>query len=901
LVFALFVVRAHATEQRYEIDIPALKVDVALKTLARQTEAQLLFPYDVVKTLQANPVSGRYTLHEALEILLQDTGLSSSLTKGGVITISATSVTAQGDGNKNMNGMKKLSLLGHIAALLGIGIGPHMVRAQADTAGQGPVLSEIIVTAQRRSESLQETPVAVSVISGDELAAKHINDISSVGAVTPSVGFQAGTNAQAVSSIEIRGLGAAGSNRAFEGDVGIFVDGVYLSRTGQLLSNFLDYDNLQILKGPQGTLFGKNTTAGALMLTSTKPQFNDYDGSYEVTIGNYGEELVRVASNIPVSDVVAVRAAALFSNNAGYLKNPNTDDYYNSHRPRAFKLQLLYEPTADLSFRLISDISIEHDNCCYGTVVIAPGPAQPLINALTLANGFQLASSNPKDYQAVLNQDTDEQIGDRGAVLLSDWDISPSAALHSTTAYRVWSESQLGGDFDFSAADILNGKESFKTHQFSQEFTFDGKVGETPLFKSANYLLGVYVAHEVLLATRELFWGQQAQTYWNVALASLGIPPGIAGASPGLFSSELYPADDKSYATFAHVNLKFTDKFGALAGIRYSKEIKHGTFENPYFGSAVPPTVPVLTLIGVQPGPTYNAEHSDNAISGTAGFQYDFAPGKMGYLTYSRGFKAGGINLDNNAAGLVANNPAYAALGAALHFVPAAPLNPTYQPEKIDGFEVGFKADYLDGRARSNLALFYDKITGLQVGEFQGLQFIVVNAPSGKEYGAEIENTFRVTQEVTLNAAATWLPFAEIGASALLDQQAAITKASGGVGISLSGTRFSQAPRWATNVGASLFHPLNDRIALTGDLSEQFKTRINIDLADGYGQGSVALLNTSLGVASVERTWSVNVWCMNCADQRYNTITFPVPLQSGTEGAYVGAPRTFGMSLRGRF
>jgi iron complex outermembrane receptor protein len=802
-----------------------------------------------------------------------------------------------------MNGMKKLSLLGHIAALLGISIGPHMVRAdQADTAGQGPALTEIIVTAQRRSESLQETPVAVSVISGDELAARHINDISNLGAVTPSVGFQAGTNAQAVSNIEIRGLGSAGSNRAFEGDVGIFVDGVYLSRAGQLLSNFLDYDNLQILKGPQGTLFGKNTTAGALMLTSTKPQFTDYDGSYEVTVGNDGNVLARVASNIPISDKVAVRVAALISNNDGYVKNPNTDDYYNSHRPRAFKVQLLYEPTADLSFRLISDISIEHDNCCYGTVVVVPGPAQPLINALTLANGLQLPSTNPKDYRAVLNQDTDQQIGDRGAVLLSDWDISSSAALHSTTAYRVWSESQLGGDFDFSGADLLNGNESFKTHQFSQEFTFDGKAGETSLFKSANYLLGVYLAHEVLLGTRELFWGQQAQTYWNLALAPLGIPPGIAEASPGLWSSELYPADDKSYAGFAHVNLKFTDRFGALAGIRYSKEIKHGAFENPFFDhSAVSPALPVLTLLGVQPGPAYNAEHSDIAISGTAGFQYDFAPGKMGYLTYSRGFKAGGINLDNNAAGLVANNPAYAALGAALHFVPAAPLDPTYQPEKINGVEAGFKADYLDGRARSNLALFYDKITGLQVGQFQGLQFLVVNAPSGKDYGAEIENTFRVTQDVTLNAAATWLPVAKIGASALLDQQAAITKAAGGRGITLSDARFSQAPVWAANLGASLFHPLNDRIALTGNLSEQFKSRINIDVADGYGQSSVALLNASLGIESVERSWSVNAWCMNCADQRYNTVLFPVPLQTGTEGAYVGSPRTFGLSLRGHF
>ncbi len=184
------------------------------------------------------------------------------------------------------------------------------VTSTLDTiASDSGKLEEIVVTAQRRSESLQETPVAVSVISGDQLAAKHVTDISNLGAVTPSVAFETANNAQAVSNIQIRGIGTVGNNRAFEGSVGVFVDGVYLSRAGQLLSTFLDYDNLQILKGPQGTLFGKNTTAGALLLTSTKPQFTDYDGSYEVTGGNYGNVLARVASNIPVSDKLALRVA----------------------------------------------------------------------------------------------------------------------------------------------------------------------------------------------------------------------------------------------------------------------------------------------------------------------------------------------------------------------------------------------------------------------------------------------------------------------------------------------------------------------------------------------------------------------------------------------------------------
>src|SRR5882757_3406135 len=197
--------------------------------------------------------------------------------------------------------------------------------APASDSGKVP---EIIVTAQRRSQSLQNTPVAVTAITGDALAAQHIDDISNISAVTPSVNFQSTNNAQASANLEIRGIGTVGNNRAFEGSVGVFVDGVYLSRAGQLLSNFLDFDSLQVLRGPQGTLFGKNTTAGALLLTSTKPQFTDYDGSYEVTVGNYGNVLARVASNIPISDKLAVRVAALMSDNDGYVKNPNTDDYY---------------------------------------------------------------------------------------------------------------------------------------------------------------------------------------------------------------------------------------------------------------------------------------------------------------------------------------------------------------------------------------------------------------------------------------------------------------------------------------------------------------------------------------------------------------------------------------------
>jgi iron complex outermembrane receptor protein len=744
--------------------------------------------------------------------------------------------------------------------------------APASDSGKVP---EIIVTAERRSESLQNTPVAVTAITGDALAAQHIDDISNISAVTPSVNFQSTNNAQASANLEIRGIGTVGNNRAFEGSVGVFVDGVYLSRVGQLLSNFLDFESLQILRDPQGTLFGKNTTAGALLMTSVKPRFDRYDGSYEVTVGNYGAELARIASNLPVSTTVALRFAALISNMDGFIENPNGGDRYNSHRPRAFKAQVLFEPNSALTFRLIGDISIEHENCCYGSVVIVPGPVLPLVNALTAANGLKLASANPYDYQAVLNLNTDQQIRDRGAVLLSDWTISPETSLHAITAYRVWSESQLGADFDFSGADVLIGNETFKSHQFSQEFDLYGGIAKTPLFKSAEYLAGLYFADEALLATRDLFWGQQAQAYWNGLFAPF--PPGTVAAAPGRWSAERYPGDDKSYAAFMHFTFNVTNKLNALIGLRYTKEIKHGAFENPYFN---PARNEVFRVLGIQPGPQFNAAHSDSAVSGTAGLQYVFDTNKMAYVTYSRGFKAGGIILDSNAAGLVANNPA---------IVPGAtPLNPTYRPERIEGVEAGFKADYFDDKARSNLAVFYDKISDLQVTEFLGLQFAVLNAPNAKVYGVETENTYRVTRDITLTAAATALPEARIADSHLL-------------GPPLSGRRFAQAPRWAGSLGADASHSLNESIAVTARAALQYTGRVYTDTSSYYQIGSVTLLNAGLGIESVNRDWSAEAWCLNCADRRYYIVTFPVPLQTGTQGAYVGAPRTFGLTLRAHF
>ncbi len=747
----------------------------------------------------------------------------------------------------------------------------------AQTTGDSAQIEEIVVTAQRREERLQDVPIAVTAANAEGLAVARVDNIVNIRAISPSITFVLGNNAASSSNIQIRGIGTVGNSRTFEGAVGVFVDGVYRTRSGQALQNFLDIDNLQVLRGPQGTLFGKNTSAGAFLVTSARPDPGEFSGTYEATAGNYNSGLVRGAVNIPLSKKAALRIAGLWTSNDGYIKDPNTGEDYNDHHSKALKAQLLVQPTDTLEFRLIADWSRERENCCYGTVDAISGPTQPLIDALTLAQGLSLPSSNWQDYEQVLNHNPDQKIEDRGVALYGSWDTPLGGTLNFTTAYRKWNLAQKHVDPDFSGADIFSLDESFKNKFFSQEFTYNGKVGATPLFTGANYVFGVYYSSEDILAARDLYWGSEGQAYWNAILGAAGLPAGTAYAAPGLWAAEVMPASGKSYAAFTHWTFELNDKVTLIAGLRASKEEKEGAFYNSYYR---PQPNDVFRLLGVQPGPAYDRSHTDNAVSGTLGLQYRFSPDTMAYATYSRGFKAGGVNIDSNAAGTVANNPAITP-GAVL-------LDPTFKPEFIDGYEVGLKLDYLNGRARTNLALFYDKMEDLQVAQFLGLQFMILNAPSAKVYGAEIENTFKLNNALTLSAAGTWLPEAKFGTSTLL-------------GAPLSGRRFSQSPKYAGNLALLLDKNLNSSFAVTGRIAVQYQSEILTDTATNNTQDGYSLVNLSLGVKSLTQGWSLEGWCQNCSDERYFTAQFSTPLQTGDVNAYVGAPRTYGVTLRGRF
>lgn len=737
-----------------------------------------------------------------------------------------------------------------------------------DTAGSGGLI-EIVVTAQRRSENLQDVPVSITAADATALAAARVDNISNIQAISPSVNFRVSNNSTSSAKVIIRGVGTTGNNRSFEGSVGVFIDGVYRSRAGAALQDFLDIGNLQILRGPQGTLFGKNTTAGALLLTSAEPDTRSAAYLFDLSYGNYDTIVARAAANVPLSDIAAVRIAGVSSRKDGFFTDASTGQSLNGDETTAIKGQLLLEPSSGTRIRLIGDYSRGSGACCYATANFIDGPTQPLINALTLALGKTVPSD---DFQQSLSTPGAQVVKDYGATLLADFEIG-AGTLKSVTAWRKFSVDQHDMDADFTGVDIFRYFESFQSRFLSQELTYTTRVDAL----DADLVLGGFISDEKLVMTRTQEWGSQAQAYWDILLQSRGLPPGTAYAAPGPWTIEDMGGKAKSYAAFAHLDAKLSDRFNVIAGVRYSIEHKRGSFTGTFYR---PQPTDVFRLLGIRPGPNYDETTTDRALSGTFGLQYRPSRDVMLYATYNRGFKAGGLNIDANGAGTRANNPAETPGGT--------PLSAKFRPEKVDAFEIGAKTEYLDRRARTNISFFYYDITDVQVSQYVGLQFAVLNAKSAKDYGVEIENLFQLSEGFKLGLDATWIPHIDFGKDP-------------GIDPALSGTRFRYAPKFQGNATLTMDQPVNSSMNVTGRVQYQYSSSQLLNNASLAKTGSQGVLNTNLGVRFPNLGLLVEAWALNITDEVYPTLSFNTPFQTGDENAYLGAPRTYGFRVRASF
>lgn len=753
-------------------------------------------------------------------------------------------------------------------------------------------LEEVVVTAQRREESISDVPLSVTAIDSEAMEVARLENISNIAVVSPSVQFNSTNIASSSGNIIMRGLGTVGNSRTFEGGVGVFIDGVYRTRSGAALESFLDMEGMQILRGPQGTLFGKNTSAGAVLISSAQPSLEGQSGKYKVVMGNYGNRTVKGSFNQPLNENSAIRIAARYDENDGYFDDVNLNLDTNGKDTEAVKLQLLVTPNDKFTFRFIADYLESKGLCCYGTADYLDGTVTSLTDTLALAGGNRLASSDKDDFETAMNTRNRQDVTDKGLVWHIDYDVW-GGSLKSITAYREYEVEQTEVDADFHSVDLLELDESFKSEFISQEFTFHAEYEPWQV----DYIVGLFLSDEDIEMDRKLYWGVDTQAYYDALFfGAIGLPPGTLSAPEGLWSDEMMEASAQSRAVFIHSDFTLNEQWNMVVGLRYSEEEKEGEFGRDFFdlqidsftdplcaalGLASPCTFPTnpFSFLGIAPGPSYKDDKVDRAFSGTWALQYSPSDNAMWYFSYNHGFKAGGITVDANAAGELANNPDFG----------GTPLDPSYDPETVDAYELGLKTTYWQGRAKSNIALFYNDIKDLQVAQFVGLRFTILNAESAENYGLEFENLVQISETLTGQLDLIWMPHAEYGEDDTISD-------------ALSDQRMKWAPHIATNTAINMDVPLTDDLSLTGQLQYVFKsTRYASTSIEGIKLGHLDLFNLNLGLRSNSMGWVVELWAQNLTDKTYSTTVFNSPGQAGDLNTYLGAPRTYGLTIRGEF
>jgi iron complex outermembrane receptor protein len=583
-------------------------------------------------------------------------------------------------------------------------VGANAATAQEATAGanraatnpqQGVTgVEDIIVTAERRSARIQDTPLAISAIGGDRLQKQQVNALESLAGRLPNVGF---SRNGAESKVFIRGIGLDGIAPGGDPRVALYTDGVYNARGPAVLGSFYDIERVEVLRGPQGTLYGRNATAGAINVLTRDP--TDRLGGYaSLTVGNFSLIRTEGAFNAPLSDQVAARISFQTSDRDGYGKHIQTGEDVDNEHVRAVRGKLLIQPNNDLRLLLSADYRKQDDNTG-GFHFLGNTPSHILF---TQTLGF-VVPTNPRDYAGLGPHTLLETYG--GAATLT-WSLG-DATLTSISGYRHL-DSLITTNPDGSTANSFLTNYTEESDQFTQELRLNYDFGPV------NLIVGGYYFNEKNKATT------------MAALAGYYFGFDAAWRQGSLFGGT---QKTEALAAFSQATVNLSDAFAVDLGLRYSHEKRKTDEFNQFdltrlYNPANPLLLPGLAQFAKQ-------DASWSSVDPKITIRYKFNNSAMVYGTYSQGFKSGGFNL-----------------GA---------LQPRFNPEEITDYEIGLKADWFDRRLRTNLSAFYYDYTNLQVNVTRSLQLITQNAGKAKIYGAEAEITALPTNDLSLSLNFAWL------------------------------------------------------------------------------------------------------------------------------------------------
>jgi len=811
----------------------------------------------------------------------------------------------------------------------------------------------IIVTASKRETTLQETPISVSVTSGETIERAQIRDLSDLQTVAPSLRVNT-LQSSANTNFIIRGFGNGANNAGIEPSVGVFIDGVYRSRSAAQIGDLANVQRIEVLRGPQSTLFGKNASAGVISVVTREPQF-EFGGSVSATYGNFDQMVFKADVTGPIGENIAFSIDGNYNKRDGYASVPNLGIDVNNRDRWSLRGQLLIEPSSDLKIRLIGDYSKIDEDCCFAGNIVA-GPSVPAIFGV----GGAVDPENLFSFTTFLNVPPSNVIDNYGGSAQIDYQAGP-ISITSVTAYREL-ESNNVQDVDFSSADVVN-QNTFQTiDTFSQEIRFASDF-DGPF----NFLVGGYYFNEKVDQSGQLITGADSRNFFTLVARGLTGDPtfsfntveaglGFAQNSiftPGFLTDETFELDNEAFSIFGTLDFEVTDRLTLTAGFNYTDDKKDftatmtafdplgqvnlvdafivgatmGTVTSRAQFQALPAanqqallaaaTNPAVNpLIGLSPfqfqPPFLNVPNAvedgktrDDDWSYTLRASYEINDNFNAYATYATGFKASSINLSRDSRPL----PADYVPGTALSFF-AAPdsaitsaglatpnLNTGTRfasPEEAEVYEIGLKAQF--DRFGFNLALFDQTLDGFQSNIFTGTGFALANAGSQSTKGFEFDAMINPTDPLVLTFAMTYLDpvFDSFPNSAVGD---------------LTGARPSGVPAISLSTSATYTHEFGfSGNFLIGRIDYSHESNVNLTnglpdfgpAAEDLFRKELNLVNGSLTL-KMENGLEVTAWARNLLDSRFMTTVFDGVAQAGTVSGYPNQPRTYGGTVKFKF
>ena len=900
---------------------------------------------------------------------------------------------------------------------------------------------DIVVTATRRNEALSDVPLAVSAVTAETLENSGVADIRQLTQVSPSLLVSSTSSEAGAGVARIRGIGTVGDNPGLESSVGTFIDGVYRSRTGTGLTELGQVERIEVLRGPQGTLFGRNTSAGLISIITARPSFNPaFNG--ELTVGNYNLRRLEAGVTGPLGDTIAARLDGVYLKRDGFLEDVVSGRDVNDRDRYLLRGQLLFQPNDDLSFRLIGDFAKRDEECCAapflpandinvinGEVVRGPSIIKTIVDGL----GGRI-QDDPFERRVSITPGrsyrSDVKDGGLSGELVYDFG---GAELTSITAYR-YNNYLRGQDADFNAVDILfrddDGSASNRFKTFSQELRLQGSTFNDRL----DWLVGGYYANEKLRVIDNLAYGADYEKYANClvannfaqvtnqfglintasptcfnatvagallpfvgasatalsAFARLGPFAGApftnsgfnnlsvaSGAGPraltGTGTEDRFNQTSNNLAVFTHNIFSITDALRLTVGLRYTREKKTldvdlrdigGSVCN-FYGVGLSPALSSLQqipcVIPSLPGGAYSDSDSrtESKFSGTSVLSWKPTPELLTYVSFSRGYKAGGFNLDRSAFSryVAQNSSGVPVAGAVCPITGTIPIGCTsgglaglnnlqFRPEINDALEAGLK---YNGRGIDvNVAVFRQLFSDFQLNTFNGVNFFVENINSCKNdlngadtdnsqitptgacdkddlragvqtRGIEVEVFTRPLANVTVNVGGT-LADTRYRKDLVGAEGRALSPAL----FQLPGRRVSNSSRFVATSSVGWTPPIGNSglrglIYLDARHQSSFNTGSDLDIEkidNGY-----TVFNGRVGLRGPNNSWALELWGQNLLNANYKQVAFDGPLQGSCTtlgaqagfcspvanrstqlfGAFLAEPRTYGLTLRAKF